>query len=177
MKKNPFNKNGLMFRSFILIAVCFAVSVAMYFLDAFSYFENKTYDIRMRAASKYVHASDDIVFIGVDQKSLDWAKENRSALIRIPASKNEKRIELRSPDPKANPYLAFTLLIHAAIEGIRENLVPSESIEENLFSQSAASRKTLESIPGSFEEAKKIAANSDFVKEVLGESLLNAYLN
>ncbi len=110
-------------------------------------------------------------------KYISWAKENRSALIRIPASKNEKRIELRSPDPKANPYLAFTLLIHAAIEGIRENLVPSESIEENLFSQSAASRKTLESIPGSFEEAKKIAANSDFVKEVLGESLLNAYLN
>lgn len=110
-------------------------------------------------------------------KYISWAKENRSALIRIPASQNEKRIELRSPDPKANPYLAFTLLIHAALEGIHENLVPPEPTEENLFSQNAPARKTLESIPGSFEEAKKIAANSDFVKQVLGEALLKAYLN
>lgn len=56
-------------------------------------------------------------------KYITWSKENRSQLIRIPAAKGEfKRIELRSPDPEANPYIAYTLLIHAGLDGIKRNL-------------------------------------------------------
>ncbi len=129
MKKNPFNKNGLMFRSFILIAVCFAVSVAMYFLDAFSYFENKTYDIRMRAASKYVHASDDIVFIGVDQKSLDWAKENRSWNWPWPREAYAQIVDFISAgNPKS---IAFDILFtEPSVYGAKDDFIFGKAEEE-----------------------------------------------
>lgn len=129
MKKNPFNKNGLMFRSFILIAVCFAVSVAMYFFDAFSYFENKTYDIRMRAASKYVHASDDIVFIGVDQKSLDWAKENRSWNWPWPREAYAQIVDFISAgNPKS---IAFDILFtEPSVYGAKDDFIFGKAEEE-----------------------------------------------
>ena len=108
MKKNSFKKNGLLFRTVVLTLSCFFVSVAMNFFGFFSYFENKTYDIRMRATSKYVHASDDIIFIGVDQNSIDWAKKTRGWNWPWPREAYAQIVEfLSAGNPKS---IAFDIL-------------------------------------------------------------------
>ena len=102
---------------------------------------------------------------------ISWGKENRSTLIRLPSSKNSKRLELRSPDPLCNPYLAFTLLINAAVEGIKNKIEPPAAIEENLFDEEIAKKCTLKALPKSLTEAKRLAQNSEFVKATLGAIL------
>ena len=101
-------------------------------------------------------------------KYVSWGKENRSTLFRLPSGKDFQRIELRSPDPLCNPYLGFTLLISAAIDGIRNKIEPPAPVEQNLFDERNARDCDFKTLPGSYSEAKKIAAQSDFVKEVLG---------
>lgn len=132
-------------------------------------------------------------------KYISWGKQNRSELIRIPASKEEKRLELRSPDPEANPYLAFTLLIYSALDGIKNNLLPPPPVEVDLFTlpekdilskatQTAVTTTTpetttiptviqnLRTLPTTIADAKREAASSTFVKSVLGEELLSAFI-
>ena len=99
---------------------------------------------------------------------ISWGKENRSTLIRVPSSTGTKRLELRSPDPLCNTYLALTLLIEAAIEGIKNKIEPSEETTENLFDEKIAKQTSLKALPKSLAEAKRIAENSEFVKRVLG---------
>lgn len=94
-----------------------------------------------------------------------WGNENRSAFIRVPSTKEEPRFEIRSADSACNVYLAFTLLIHAALDGIKNNLEPPAEAAENLFAQKKSALKTL---PKSLAEAKKLASQSDFVKKALG---------
>lgn len=94
-----------------------------------------------------------------------WGNENRSAFIRVPSTKEEPRFEIRSADSACNVYLAFTLLIHAALDGIKNNLEPPAEAAENLFAQKKSALKTL---PKSLAEAKKLASKSDFVKKALG---------
>ncbi|MEE3410919.1 MAG: glutamine synthetase family protein [Treponema sp.] len=94
-----------------------------------------------------------------------WGNENRSAFIRVPSTKEEPRFEIRSADSECNVYLAFTLLIHAALDGIKNNLEPPAEAAENLFAQKKSALKTL---PKSLAEAKKLASQSDFVKKTLG---------
>ena len=100
---------------------------------------------------------------------ISWGKENRSTLIRVPSTKGTKRLELRSPDPLCNPYLAFTLLINAAIEGIKNQIEPPAVTEENLFDGEVAKKCELKALPKSLSEAKRLAQNSSFVKKVFGE--------
>lgn len=97
-----------------------------------------------------------------------WGNENRSAVIRVPAAKSENRLELISPDPGCNPYIAITLLIHAAIEGIQNNMQPPEPATQNLFNPEIAKAVKYNSLPVSLEEAKALAEKSDFVKGILG---------
>ena len=99
---------------------------------------------------------------------ISWGKENRSTLIRVPSSTGTKRLELRSPDPLCNTYLALTLLIEAAIEGIKNKIEPSAETTENLFDENIAKQTSLKALPKSLAEAKRIAENSEFVKRVLG---------
>ena len=99
---------------------------------------------------------------------VSWGRENRSTLIRLPAGKASQRIEIRSPDPLCNPYLALTLIIYAAIEGIKNNLEPPQAVEENLFDEQLARKYKLKALPKSLNEAKKIALESEFVQSVLG---------
>lgn len=99
---------------------------------------------------------------------ISWGKENRSTLIRLPSSKNAKRLELRSPDPLCNIYLALTLLIEAAIDGIQNKIEAPAATEENLFDEEIAKQTTLKALPKSLAEAKNLAQNSEFVKKVLG---------
>ena len=98
-----------------------------------------------------------------------WGKENRSAILRVPASKGNLRLELRSPDSTCNPYLAFTLLIHAAIDGIKQNLKAPPATNKNLFDAKIAKSSSYKTIPDTLDEAKNCAENSDFIKGILGE--------
>lgn len=106
-------------------------------------------------------------------KYVTWSHENRSQLVRIPAAKGEyKRIELRSPDPMANPYIAFALLIYAGLEGIEKKLSVPESVNENLFTAPKSVTDRLETLPQSLEEAKKLARESEFIQKYLPKEYL-----
>lgn len=98
-------------------------------------------------------------------KYICWGRENRSAFIRIPATKGEKRLEIRSSDPECNPYLVFTLLIYAAMDGIKNNIEPPEPIKENLFEPGMG--KNLRQLPDTLDSAKKIAEESPFIQGIL----------
>ena len=103
-------------------------------------------------------------------KYITWSHENRSQLVRIPAAKGEyKRIELRSPDPTANPYIAFALLIYAGLEGIEKALGVPEAVNANLFTADESVTGKLERLPQSLEEAKEIVAKSEFIRTYLPE--------
>lgn len=99
-------------------------------------------------------------------KYICWGKQNRSALIRVPAYKIMPRIEIRSSDPECNPYLAFSLLIHAAIDGIKNNLLPPEPVESNLFDGNSNECRNLKVLPDTLGSARKLAEASEFVKSV-----------
>jgi len=101
-----------------------------------------------------------------------WGKANRSLLIRVPESSGEyRRIEVRSPDPSCNPYLAFSLLIVSALEGVRENLkMPLED------SGDAYQKTNGTTLPSTLAEAMEIAENSSFVRSVIPERLLTYFL-
>ncbi len=106
-------------------------------------------------------------------KYVSWSYENRSQLIRIPAAKGEyKRIELRSPDPSANPYIAFAMLIYAALDGIERNLMPGVPCDYNLYKAPQEVTSKLKKLPASYEEAKKLARESEFVRKILPEVYL-----
>ena len=110
-------------------------------------------------------------------KYISWSHENRSQLIRIPAAEGEyRRAELRSPDPLCNPYLAYALLIFAGLDGIEKKTALPASVDENLFDPASPSRKLLETLPATLQDAKA-AANCDFIKAVLPAQLWGSYLN
>ena len=105
---------------------------------------------------------------------ITWSPENRSQLIRIPAAKGEyQRIELRSPDPMANPYLAYALLIHAGLDGIRRDLRSPQPVNENLYTAPESLTSQLEQLPSSLEEARQLARSSAFVASVLPKQMLD----
>lgn len=105
---------------------------------------------------------------------ITWSPENRSQLVRIPAAKGEyQRIELRSPDPMVNPYLAYALLIHAGLDGIRRNLSAPQPVNENLYTADASLTSRLEQLPSTLEEAKQIARSSAFVAAILPRQMLD----
>lgn len=105
-----------------------------------------------------------------------WSPENRSQLIRIPAAKGEyERLELRSPDPAGNPYLAFALILAAGADGIRRNLVAPPPTNVNLFTADASITGKLRQLPRTRAEAAKIARESAFVRSVLPTGIIDAY--
>lgn len=105
-----------------------------------------------------------------------WSPENRSQLIRIPAAKGEyRRIELRSPDPMANPYLAYALLLEAGLDGVRRGIVPPPPTNLNLFEAGKDVTGALTSLPGSLPEAVQLASESAWVRSVLDPEILKAY--
>lgn len=101
-------------------------------------------------------------------KFITWSPENRSQLIRIPAAKGEyKRIELRSPDPMTNPYIAYALLIYAGLDGIENDLPLQSSTDINLYTADKSLTDTLDKLPDSLEEAIKLAEESEFLAKFL----------
>lgn len=114
---------------------------------------------------------------------LSWGQRNRSSLIRVPRYRagREKatRIELRSPDPSCNPYLAFAVMLAAGLQGIEQQLRLPKPVEENIFNMPEAIRRKLNigTLPGSLQEAVAIAERSAFLRETLGNHILTALLN
>ena len=110
-------------------------------------------------------------------KYVSWSHQNRSQLVRIPAAAGEKvRMELRSPDPSLNPYLAFALILAAGLNGI-ENATPlPPPLDADLYTAKKSITKGLPLLPDSLHAAITLAAKSDFVKSVVGEELLVKYI-
>ena len=105
-----------------------------------------------------------------------WSAENRSQLIRIPAAQGEyRRAELRSPDPLCSPYLAFTLLIRAGLDGINRRLVLPDAANVNFYTASASVRAQFHTLPETLEDAKTAAAGSDFIARCLPDSIIRPY--
>ena len=107
---------------------------------------------------------------------ITWSHQNRSQLVRIPAAQGDlRRMELRSPDASINPYLAFTLLIQAGLEGVADDLPLPAPCDENLFQVGASANYP--ALPQSLGHAVALARQSAFVRSVLPEATLECYLN
>ena len=109
-------------------------------------------------------------------KYISWSSENRSQLVRIPAAIGEyRRAELRSPDPAVNPYIAFTLMIYSGLWGIQNKIDLPIVADFNLFSADEETLSKFKVLPQSLEEAKKVAANSEFIKKYIPKSIFDIY--
>ena len=109
---------------------------------------------------------------------VSWSSENRSQLVRIPAAVGEyRRAELRSPDPMANPYLAFTLMIYAALNGLENKLDLPEAANINLYKADAETLAKFKRLPSSLSDACKVAAASEFIKKHIPTTILDIYCN
>ena len=109
---------------------------------------------------------------------ISWSSENRSQLVRIPAAVGEyRRAELRSPDPSANTYLAFALMIYASLHGIQNKIELPPPADMNLYKADAATLATFKQLPGDLNSACMIAVNSNFIKEHIPAAILDIYCN
>lgn len=113
---------------------------------------------------------------------ISWAQKNRSDLIRVPMYKPGKeeatRIEYRSPDPACNPYLAFSVVLAAGLEGIEKKIEPPEPVEENVYRMSEEERRKrgIFHLPGSLIEAIQLTEKSELVKKALGEHIFYHFI-
>ncbi len=113
---------------------------------------------------------------------LSWAQRNRSDMIRVPVYKPGKekatRIEFRSPDPAANPYLAFAAMLAAGLKGIEEDIDPGEPIERNIYEMGEEERKRLgiKALPSDLWEAITLAEGSDLLYDCLGEHVFSSLI-
>lgn len=110
---------------------------------------------------------------------LAWSASNRSALIRIPAARGQStRVELRSPDPSCNPYLALAVCLAAGLDGIEQELTPPDEVTENIYKMDAEIRERtgIASLPGSLEEALCELQKDQLIKDTLGEHVLAQYI-
>ena len=108
-----------------------------------------------------------------------WSATNRSPLIRIPASRGEgTRIELRCPDPSANPYLALAVCLRAGLDGIANKIEPPASVDCNIFAMTEEEKRNLgiEAIPGTLIEAVYELEKDGFIQEVLGRHVSQKYI-
>ena len=107
---------------------------------------------------------------------ISWSAENRSQLVRVPATVYEqKRVELRSPDPTANPYLAFALLIYAGLYGIRNKLTPPPAADINFFKADKETLAKFKKLPSSLDDAISVMEKSDFIQKYLPKRIIELY--
>ena len=108
-----------------------------------------------------------------------WSAENRSPLIRIPSSRGSgTRMELRSPDPASNPYLALAVILKAGLDGIKNNLTPPAPVDGNIYemSEDIRNEKNIDSLPATLREAIQYMEDDPLIKEALGEHAYKAYI-
>ena len=113
---------------------------------------------------------------------ISWARNNRSGLIRVPVPKKGNamatRIEYRSPDPAANPYLAFSVILAAGLKGVREGYELPVEADANLFEMddTALAKLSIEQLPQSLSESLNIMERSELVLDAVGEHIFEWFL-
>ena len=104
---------------------------------------------------------------------ITWATSNTSSLVRVPGSREpgSKRIELRSPDPSCNPYLALAVCLEAGLDGIRRKLEPADCINENIYAMSKEemAARHIDVLPGTLREALDELQKDELIFRALGE--------
>lgn len=108
-----------------------------------------------------------------------WSATNRSPLIRIPAAVGDAvRMELRSPDPTANPYLALAAVLRAGLDGMKRQASVPESVDCNIFQMSEQEQRArkIEELPGTLAEAISCMENDAFMRETLGDHVFEKYI-
>ena len=111
-----------------------------------------------------------------------WARRNRSTLVRVPLYKPGKekatRLELRSPDPACNPYLAFSCMLNAGLKGVERGYTLPEPIETDVYHLSPEERKNMniDCLPGSLNRAIEYAEESDLLRETLGDHIFEQFI-
>jgi glutamine synthetase len=111
---------------------------------------------------------------------LAWSLANRSALLRVPAKRgNATRVELRSPDPSCNPYLAFAAILEACLDGIRNKIDPPAPVESNIYHLTSKERKKqrIDSLPGSLAESIEQLDKSLVARAALGDHIFSEFMS
>jgi len=111
--------------------------------------------------------------------NIAWSERNRSPLVRVPAKRGDStRIEVRIPDPAANPYLALTVMLAAGLDGIENKLTPPPSVNKNIFTMSQREKRRLkiDSLPANLNEALDYLEKSKVMREALGEHIFNHFI-
>jgi glutamine synthetase len=112
---------------------------------------------------------------------LAYSSRNRSASCRIPfgTGPKSKRVEVRFPDPSANPYLAFSAILMAGLDGIQNKIHPGDPMDENLYDLPPAELKNIPTVCGSLREAlESLSADREFLKKggVFSDDLIDSYI-
>lgn len=113
---------------------------------------------------------------------LSWAQRNRSDLIRVPeyrvGREKSTRLEMRSPDPACNPYLAFAVMLAAGLDGIEKGMKAPDPVEENVYKMSdeERARRGIGMLPGTLKEAIGLTEQSELVRNALGDHVFNAFI-
>lgn len=110
---------------------------------------------------------------------LAWSLANRSALLRVPEKRGvSTRVELRSPDPACNPYLAFAAILESCLDGIRNKIDPPAPVESNIYKLTTKERKKqrIDSLPGSLAEALECLDKSIVARAALGDHIFNEFM-
>jgi glutamine synthetase len=110
---------------------------------------------------------------------LAWSAANRSALIRVPATRGKgTRLELRCPDPACNPYLSLAMCLAAGLDGVENKLTPPPQIVKSIFEMTPEERieNGIDNLPGSLEEALNLFEKSELAQETLGDHIFTKYL-
>lgn len=107
-----------------------------------------------------------------------WSTSNRSPLVRIPNDRGMgTRLELRSADPAANPYLAIAAVLEAGLDGLRNNLPPVHNVDENIYDMTVKKRKSkgIVNLPDTLHSALKDLADDEVIKGSMGEHLYQSF--
>ena len=108
-----------------------------------------------------------------------WYASNRSALVRIPASRGlSTRTEIRCPDPTCNPYLALAMMLNSGLDGVKNKLTPPPSVDKDIFKMSPAEMEEvgIKVMPGSLKEAIEELKKNPIAEATLGSHIFNKYI-
>jgi len=111
---------------------------------------------------------------------ISWSAGNRSALVRVPAARGQNtRVEIRSPDPSCNPYLAFAVMIAAGLDGIKNKTQPPASSQKNIYQMSPAERLTnkINSLPANLREGLDWMNRDPLIRKTLGDHIYEHFFN
>ena len=110
---------------------------------------------------------------------VSWSPANRSGMLRVPSKKGQStRVELRSPDPASNPYLAFATMLMAGIDGIENKIEPPKPAEMNIYKLTQDERDAhgIKSLPGTLREAIDLMKDSEIAKKALGDHIFGEFI-